>query len=524
MNNALRFHMKISLINMVKRTLKRPMKTIGALFLIAYFLAIPFTVKSMVSDLGFDTPEGFVLVNTAMSIYIMMPATLSYFKRKGVLFRKQDVNFMFASPISPKQILFYALLKQAFMSVLMQVVSMMAAIFLFKISVPVALFFGLSNFIFSSLLSYSLAIIMYGSERLSEKTKETFKWIVYGLLISVTGFIAFYLIHNGVSVESATSLVSHPFILSIPIFGWELGWLNLVILGVTPVRLITGILFILTSVLLTWFAYKMESTGAYYEDALQFSERQARLEAKKGDVSFNDVFDKKRKVYERDSKLKGQFAKAIFSRQIVERRRTRRFFISLSDLVYLLMGIGAGVLTYYGEFESELFFPIASGVSLYLAIFFNPSPTWKDEFSKYFLFVIPDTMRHKLWYATMMEHLISLIRAVFIAVPFGLIIGASFLDIVLVIMTQLLLKAMIVYKSILIDGYVGAKIGKITAQFVSIAVSVIIVIIPMIAIVGSSLISVMGSFAIVAGYSLVMMFVFMYLCVRVLSNIESLND
>lgn len=524
MNNALRFHMKVSLKNMIKRTVKRPLKSLGILFLIGYFLFIPFTIKNLVIDLGFASTKGFVVINTLMTIYIVMPTTLTYFKRNGVLFRKQDVNFMFASPISPKQNLLYALIKQAYMTVLMQIVGFIAAIFVFSIPTHLAIIYSLSNFIFSNLLSYSLAIIMYASEDISEKTKNILKWAVYLGMVVISFLIIIYFIQNGLSTQSAMELISHPLILGIPIFGWELGWLNLVLIGASPLTIITGSLFIITSISLGLIAYKMKSTGTYYEDALQFSERHAKLESKQGNASLNDLLGRKRKVYKHKSKIKSKYARSIFSRQIVERRRTRRFFISLGDLFLLLLGVVAGIASLYGGIESSLYFPIACGITLYLTIFIKPSSIWKDEFSKYFLYVIPDTMWNKLLGATLMEHLNALIQASFLALPFGLIIGASFTDIIFVIIAQVLLKAMIIYKSIFIDGYIGAKIGTVPAQFVSIFVSIIIVIIPMVALIASIAIPTVISFTIVSAYSLAMMALFMYLCMRTLTNIESLRD
>ena len=509
---------------MVKRTLKRPLKSIGVLLLSLYFIFLPFTMKNMITDFGLANPKGFVAINTVITIYFVMPTTLTFFKRNGVVFRHQDVNFMFASPINPKQILFYALFKQIYLSILLQIAAIIAAIFIFKIPVHVALLYGLINLIFSQLMSYSLAIILYASERLSEKVKDNIKWAIYLGMILVTVLIAIYFIQNGVSIQTATALVSHPLILGIPIFGWELGWLNLIILGPTPLTLTTGILFLITSITLGILAFRMESTGDYYEDALKFSERQAKIEAKKGNVSLNDVFNKERKIYKHQSKIKSKYAGTIFSRQIIERRRTRRFFISFGDLIYLIAGLGAGLLTMYGNVEKTLYFPIASGISLYLTIFFAPSSLWREEFSKYFLYVIPDTMWNKLLGATMMEHLTALIRAVLLAVPFGLIVQAPLIDILLVILVQVLLKAMITYKTIFIDGYFGAKIGATAAQFLSIFVSIIVVIIPLIAIIASIGVASIISFSIVAGYSLAMMFLFMYFCIRSLTNLDSLND
>src|SRR5699024_10674992 len=111
----------------------------------------------------------------------------------------------------------------------------------------------------------------------------------------------------------------------------------------------------------------------------------------------------------------------------------------------------------------------------------------RDEFERYFLFIIPDTMWNKLLYSTMLEHFISLIRAVFIAIPIGIIMRASVMDVVYVIIAQVLLKAMIIYKTILIDGYIGAKLGAGLSQLISMVVSALVVIVPLFVIVLASM-------------------------------------
>ena len=509
---------------MVKRMLKRPLKAIGILVLVLYFVTIPFTMKTLIVQSGLATPQGYVLMITAMTLYISMPSTLTYFKRNGVVFRKQDVNFMFASPLSPKQILLYALFKQAYMTILMQVVGFVAAFYIFNIPFANAILYSLCNVVFSSLLGYSLAIIMYGSERLSESAKKYIKYGVYFIMFAVSLFLGFFIIKNGVSVESAQALVQHPVVLAIPIFGWELAWLNLIILGPTLWNAVFGALFIISSICMGIIAYRMECTGDYYEDAIKFSERLVRMESKKGNVSFNEMVGKKQKIHAYTGTLKGNFAKTIFSRQLIERRRVRKYFISFGDLLTLGLGIAVGVFAVYMETESSFYFLIACGISLYLTVFFTPGNTWREEFGRYFLYIIPDTMWNKLLYSTMLEHLISLIRAVFIAVPLGIILRASVLDVLYVIIAQVLLKGMMVYKSILIDGYLGSKVGAGFSQFISMMVSILIVIVPLFAIILGSEISTLYSFIFVSGYSLILCAAFMYLCVRTLTNLESLND
>ena len=118
MNESLRYLMKKSVINSLKKTLKRPVKAFGILLLVIYFLMIPFLVEPLITDMGLKNKEGFVLIASIVTLYIVLPMTLSYFKRKGINFKNQDINFILASPTSPKQAIIYGLSKEIFINII----------------------------------------------------------------------------------------------------------------------------------------------------------------------------------------------------------------------------------------------------------------------------------------------------------------------------------------------------------------------------------------------------------------------
>lgn len=530
MTDSLRFLITRSIINSLKNLKKKPLKAIGIILGSLYFVMLPFISKGAIESLGLNNQTGFIIIATIATIYIKMPSTLAYFKRKGVSFKKQDINFILATPTSPKQALIYALSKQGYMSAVMRIMIFIAAIFIFGIPIWATIFYVGISIIFDNLTSYSLGLIMYASEQISLKQKQMIRWIVYAILIAFTSLILYQVISrtlkDGFDLAFLIGTFSSPLILLIPIFGWQLGWLNLIILGVTPINLIATILFIGIGILLALYAYKMPCTGDYYEDALSFSENLAVLESKKGDITMSEAFGKKTKYHKYKGELKGLYSRVIFSKQLIERRRVRRFFLSPWDLLYLIGGLAVGLSFYFIDdfIDPNYFFQIMCGLGLYLSVFFNPQPLWKKEFTNYYIFVMPDSFKNKLWGATLSEHLMSFIRSLFLTLPAGILLKAQIADIIYAILVQTLLKAMGTYLSIFVQEVIGAKIGKIAASFINIFTSLMAVLVPIVVLIVSTTIGNLFAFLIISSYAVVVMVIFLNVTAKSLSNMESLDS
>ncbi|GEK89113.1 ABC transporter permease [Alkalibacterium putridalgicola] len=500
------------------------------LLLVTYYFFIPFLTKGVITDLGLNTHAGFVLIASIGTLYLTMPLTLTYFKRKGVSFKKQDINFILASPTSPKQALIYALSKEVYINLAMQVMFLMAAVLVFTVPFLTSIIYLLVNIVFSNLLSYSLAVIMYASEEITLKQKQWIKRIVYVVLAMFTVFLMTMVVsqtlESGFDFAYIISVLSSPVVLMIPIFGWQLGWLNLIMLGPTPVRLIATGLFFASAIGLTFYAYRMKVSGEYYEDALSFSENIALLESKKGDISLTEAFGHKKKNYAYKGELKGLKSNVIFHKQFIERRRSKKYFLGWSDFIYLIAGIGLGLTSLFwdGFIVPDYFLEIMVGLSIYLAVFFRPSADWKSEFKNHYLFLMPDSPLNKLFNASLLEHLLTFVRAIFLVVPAGLLMRVSLLEILYAISLNVLLKAMMTYVSILIEAIIGAKIGHTFASIISMVVSVIIMIGPVVALFFTQTLSTFLIFTAISLYAILVLFLFLYLSSINLRNIESLEE
>lgn len=530
MSKSLQYLMLTSIKGSIRNAIKKPLKTIGIVLGTIYFISIPFLMKDLVVTMGLNNNVGFIIIATVSTVYLRLPATLSYFKRKGVIFKKADINFILAAPTKPKQALIYALLKQAYMEVVMLIMIFIAAMYIFGLSLWHASLYVGVNFIFSSLVSYSLALLMYASENISDRQKQIIKNAVY-LILTIFSLALIYEVISktlayGFDLGYLFSVFSHPLVLLIPIFGWQLAWLNLVILGPSLVNIISTGLFFLSAIILTYFGYKMESTGAYYEDALSFSEHIALIESKKSNVTFSESLGLKQKHIDYKGRLSGLNARVIFSKQLIERRRVRRYFLAFGDLVYLIAGIGLGFLAIYAKdfVNPDYFFQIMCGITIYLGVFFNPMPTWKNDFQNYFIFVIPDTFSRKLFYATLMEHLITFIRALLLTIPAGLMLKASLLDIVYAIVAQTSIKAMITYVSIFIEEVIGSRVGKVLASFLNIFTSILALVVIIVILSFSGVLNNFISVVLIFTYSILVMLGFLFLSAKFLTNLESLDN
>ncbi|MDD2591987.1 MAG: putative ABC exporter domain-containing protein [Erysipelotrichaceae bacterium] len=469
MNSAIIYLFKTTIINTLKLTLHKPLKMFGFLFMLVYFLAVPFMMQSLINTMHLNDPSGFVFLGSMSLVYISLPSTLSYLKRKGVNFRQSDINLVFATSIDPKYSLIYGLLKSAYMSLVLQLAILIAAIFVFNVPMINALTYSLSDIILANISSYSIALIMYGSENLTFENKKLIRNLSYLLLGIITVFILFKVFVNGLSVVTVKSLIYDPLILMIPYFGWQISFLQMMILGPSLVNIIGSILYIILTIVVFLYAFKMPCQGEYYEDALSFAEDYEKLLEKNrnGDRVF--FSNKASKIFNTDTRLKGQYGQLIFSRQFLSHLRQHRYFIRFFDLVHLAIGCLL-IFMFNDLFDSASvinFFYMTIIITIYLNTFFAGVNNWRKEFDQYSFFLIPASNSKKLFYATLFEHVSSVIRSCLLLIPVGISSKMSVFVILLAVGLYVSLRAMIIYSSILFKDIVANKLNQTLASLLN---------------------------------------------------------
>ncbi|NCC43728.1 MAG: hypothetical protein EOM18_09130, partial [Clostridia bacterium] len=280
--------------NWVRKIIKKPASFIYTLLMAAYVVWMAFTFHSIVVGGGFGTKENFARILCLLTIYLTPANYAAYAKRKGLVFLQADVHFLFCTPFSPKLNLIYAYGKTIISTVIGSVVMFLAGIFWFHISAWQMILYVLICQLLDTVMQAAIVILLYGNERLSESWKRIFGWLMYAL-VGCFVVIAFYILYTeGFSWGSLFRFFDTEWISMIPLIGWSIAAMRLIILGPTVINVVCTGLYAVAVVVLITMAWKMKCTGQYYEDAMKFADdyQEARRKSQNGEVT---VVGKKKK-------------------------------------------------------------------------------------------------------------------------------------------------------------------------------------------------------------------------------------
>ncbi len=212
----------------------------------------------------------------------------------------------------------------------------------------------------------------------------------------------------------------------------------------------------------------MKCTGAFYEDAMKFAEdyEEVMKSRKQGDnqkrLGKKQKFGKARVIW------KGQGARALFYRQLLEYKKSKYFIFDTSTFMALAAGIGVAYL-YTRERGSGFFetfgpfvIPMVSGYLIFVFTALNGK--WAKELKSPYTYLIPDSAFRKLMNATAMQHVQSLVNACLITVPGGVVMGMAPMEILLCIVFYVVLSANKLYALAVAEVVVGATLGAFGRQ------------------------------------------------------------
>ena len=156
----------------------------------------------------------------------------------------------------------------------------------------------------------------------------------------------------------------------------------------------------------------------------------------------------------------------FFTGSFWEYKKNKYFIFNLYTLFAFLGGLGIGYYCYKtGTPGSIKGYYVIPGVGAYLTLIFSGYATkWSKEMKNPYTYLIPDQPVRKLWYATAIEHVRSLIDGCLLAVPGVIIMGFSPLTAVLYILIYACLQANKLYINILGEVLLGDVLGAFGKQ------------------------------------------------------------
>lgn len=460
-----------TIINRIRKALKRPMTYVALVFFILYALMIYFSFGMLIRDSKFGTVENLVTILAGMILFILPGNFISYAKRRGLLFRPSEAHFVFISPVSPKMVLMFAAVKSFVLNLVLGIAILFFGIAWFHAGVLQMIIYFLFFAVFESILEASIIIFCYGNERLHERFFKGLTIIMYLFMIVIVGIGVFLLLTSEPEFGVIREYLSMPIIQLIPVIGWNIAVIYLIFIGPNAINVIGTVLFLVSTLGMFIIARKMKCTGEYYEDATKFAEEYQikREKQKKGVVSFGSG---KKKYKNAVVEYKGNYAKAIYFRQMLEYKKNKTFIFGWNTLLCFGLGILIAVYGYMNDVEKTFgagkVFVIPAVVSYIVFIFSGYATKWAKELENPYTFLIPDSPFKKVWYATKIEHIRAIVDGVLITVPGAIIFGIGPILTVLTVILYICLMANRLYYGMLADAIIGKTLGTTGRTFVKI--------------------------------------------------------
>lgn len=463
--HSLRYLFLTTAKNKVKKALKRPVTYIAGIFILLYMLLVLVGMGSFFLSVGIDSSRTVAAGLSALMFLIIPSNIISYVKRKGLLFKPSDTHFVFSAPEHPKKVILYAGIKPILMGLIVGIFVMVIGVVYCNIPLWRMLLYFIYSAVVENIMEASLMVICYGNETLPERLFKGLAVVLYGLL-AVFMLVAVYLLSTrGFAMSVLTDYLTLPVIQLIPLIGWEVAVIHLILVGPTVVNVIASVLFLLLTAGLAWYAANMRCTGEYCEDAAKFADEYAikRKRARKGEMGVG-----KRKFVRRASvEYKGAYAKAIYYRQLLEYKKNRFFIFGWNSLAFFLLGVAVAVVGYFNnmaDMSGKIF--IIPGILAYAMFIFSGYVTrWEKELMNPYTYLIPDTNFRKLWYSTLIEHIRAFADGCLITLPATVTLRLSPLYVILTIFFYMCLAGNKLYMNMLADAILGKRLGDAGKSF-----------------------------------------------------------
>ncbi|MCY6483379.1 putative ABC exporter domain-containing protein [Clostridium aestuarii] len=355
-------------------------------------------------------------------------------------FRLSDVNLVFTAPISPKKVLIYGILKQLYRTFIMLFfivlqIPNMSNWFNLKSYASIILILGVFVFMFSMSI---IGILVYSIASRSEKYREMFEKVLKVVAIIFIGIALIQVMKTKNIALAGETIFNSRYFSYIPILGWTKEILMACVYGISNSFYIYGVITVIFIAIMIYIIYNVNTD--YYEDVLGATEYKEQLFKNKREgksVRFNTKLRKIKQSY------KGNGAKAIFYRQILEYRKSGFFFINMRTLSMIIAGIFFGMSIGGNNIIAVLYF------SAYMLLIFSFQGKWSDEIQKPYIFLIPSSSFSKVFYATLADNIKNFIDGVVLFIIVGIKFKTSPLIIFLCSLAYASFGAIYIYIDIL---------------------------------------------------------------------------
>lgn len=423
--SSLVFLVTRSVKNSFLELLRKPAKLILWIFVIAMLGGVlilsMFTRQSTGGNLDIFWLKGIFFLLIALFVALAIQKGLS---NGDVIFDMSDVNLLFVSPVNPRLILMYGIVRMAKMAfwvgffILFQSNSLSTA---FGIGFDSVLLL-LLGFILAVCLLQILSLLIYSLTNGNPARKRIVKVISVLAFLPLIGYIGIQLLRTGNLLLSLQNTLHSPFFVWTPVAGWTSeGTVSLISGDMGNGLLFLGLLVLSGALLLLYIAL---SNPDYYEDVLVATETAFEKKRVMSEGQINAEASSAKKVKVSKTGIRGLGANAVFYKHLRESFRANRLGLWGLSSVITVLGTALFSLFLRGEGGGMI---ILLQILMWLQIFLIGTGRGLKELYMHYIYLIPESSFRKIVRSNLEIAFKVLVESLFVFCIAGLIMGASFL-------------------------------------------------------------------------------------------------
>ncbi len=410
-----------SIKNSLLQLLKKPAKLIMYILILAAIVALavlPVFTEHSVEDLAplfWFTGAFFLFV--AMFFAIGVSKGLS---KGDTIFDMSDVNLLFVSPVNPRKILIYGIVKLVKTSFLGSFFILFQSGTMANFGVHLGgLVLIMLMFIMGIVATTIMSLFIYSFANGKPRRKNVVKLLTIALFLPLALFMVFQLIEGQGILTVLEHAIKSPHFIFIPIVGWTAQSTALLLSG----EMLQGLLFIGANLLLSalFITYIALSKADFYEDSLCATETAFEKKRAIAEGNLTSMQASGRKIKVAKTGISGKGSSALFSKHLRESFRQNRFgFLSLSSVLIIVGSIALSIIA-----RNDLDLTTTLQILMWIQIILIGTGRGLVETYSHYIYMIPETSFSKIIWSNFEIFFKTFVESVLIFAISGLIMKSS---------------------------------------------------------------------------------------------------
>ena len=454
--SALRYLFFTRIKNSFREMLRHPSRLIGVLLLAAVVVLLLVMPGGEVPAQEMRSRSELFAMAFALFGAVFIMISLNGLSSGASFYSMADVHLLFQTPISPRRILLYGMVRQLGTSLMLGVFlifqySWLHSLYGIEIYEILYLLVGYALAIFTAQI---LSMLLYSFTSGQEGRQRLVKRLTAGICVVLIAALLLPAVGKGDFFTAVSDSVNRAWVYGIPVAGW----LMMAMAGCLGGNLMLGILgFGLTILaILVLLVILAKSRPDFYEDVLQATEVSFTAINAKKEGKMVEAIPKHVRVGKIGIK-KGSGSGVFYYKHRLENRRARLFLLDTMSLIFALVVV---VMAFFMREEGEVALLTVFGVATYMQLFSSATGRWIRELQLPYIYLLPEKPFHKL-VMLCRENLVQIIvEALVIFIPVGFLLQASVSMAVMLIAARIGFGLLFMAGNIFIERMLGGISSK----------------------------------------------------------------